>query len=42
MVTVAFNDRTDMVVYTPRGERTRIISARKAERKERKVYYDNI
>lgn len=29
-----------MVVHTARGIRTRLISARKASRQERKVYYD--
>lgn len=30
-----------LVVYTPRGNRIRIISARKATSRERKMYYDN-
>ena len=29
------------VVYTDREDRTRIISARKAKSKERRIYYDN-
>ena len=29
-----------VVIYTPRGERTRIISARKAESNERKAYHE--
>ena len=29
-----------MVVYTERGEAVRIISARKATRQEREIYYD--
>lgn len=31
-----------VVVHTPRGERTRIISARKASSHERKKYYETI
>lgn len=30
-----------LVVYTPRGEKIRIISARKAADAERKMYYDD-
>jgi uncharacterized DUF497 family protein len=29
-----------VVVYTERGEKTRLISARKANRRERQVFYD--
>jgi hypothetical protein len=29
-----------MVVHTARGEKTRLISARRANRRERKIYYD--
>jgi uncharacterized protein len=29
-----------IVVHTARGEKTRLISARKANRQERKIYYD--
>ena len=29
-----------MVVHTARGEKTRLISARKANRQEREIYYD--
>jgi uncharacterized DUF497 family protein len=31
-----------MVVYTERGERIRLISARKATPKERSLYYENL
>jgi hypothetical protein len=31
-----------MVVHTERGEKARLISARKANRRERKVYYDHL
>ena len=34
--------RVLFVVYTERGDVIRIISARKANKKERKVYYDQI
>ncbi len=31
-----------VVVHTARGERTCLISARKANRRERKIYYDSL
>jgi len=33
-------DAALMVVHMARGEKTRLISARKANRQERKIYYD--
>ncbi len=34
-------ERIIVVVHIDRGEKIRIISARKANKKERKIYYDN-
>ncbi len=35
-------DAVLVVVHTERGDRIRLISARKANRRERKVYYDHL
>ena len=40
-ITIGFVQQVLTVVYTERGERLRIISARKADRKERDAYYGN-
>jgi uncharacterized DUF497 family protein len=38
----AFNDKLLIVVHTDRGDNIRIISARRASRRERKFYEENI
>ena len=38
--TIGMVDRLLFVVYTERGERVRIISARLANRHEKRIYYD--
>jgi uncharacterized DUF497 family protein len=38
----AFNDKLLVVVHTDRGDNIRIISARRANRRERKFYEEEI
>ncbi len=40
-ITIGFVGKVLTVVYTERGENIRIISARKATKKEEKKYYEN-
>ena len=39
---VLSRDAVLLVVHTERGDKIRLISARKANRRERKVYYDHL
>ena len=42
LVGISYNNRILVVVHTERGDNIRIISARKATKKERKYYESNV
>lgn len=41
-ITIGMADEVLFVVYTDRGKRIRLISARLATAREREIYYDNL
>ena len=42
LIGISYNNRILVVVHTDRGDNIRIISARKAKKKERKYYESNV
>ena len=42
LIGISYNNRILVVVHTNRGDKIRIISARKATKKERKYYESNV